>query len=242
MLLDRIDHDNYLWDPWYGCYKISEACQNCYINNLNSFLDIFYFPDRRRLQEGSVIVVGTHTDFFLEEADHLRQKAWDIIRQNPKVIFEIYTKRVERINKCLPDDWNDGWNNVIFCVTAETQRRVNERLPILLNEVKCKHKWINCAPLLEELDISKYLETGKIESVTTSGERRINGNVRSTKYGWVESLSKQCRQYNVHFEVMFLGNMFIQNDTIIEDDYKCFKSPLAYKLKLNNYTSIFFDI
>jgi hypothetical protein len=71
---------------------------------------------------------------------------------------------------------------VIFCITAETQQRANERLPILINEVKCKHKWINCAPLLEELELSEYLKTGVIESITTSGERCINGKVRSTDF------------------------------------------------------------
>jgi protein gp37 len=242
MLLYGIDHDNYLWDPWFGCFKISEACQNCYINNLNSFLDIFYYPDERKLKKEQVVVVGTHTDFFLEEADHLRHFAWNVIRNNPNIIFEIYTKRVDRIMSCIPEDWGEGWENVVFCVTAENQKRADERIPILVDEVKCKHKWINCAPLLEEINISDYLSTGKIESVTTSGERRINGNVRPTKFEWFKSLSQQCKQYNVHFEIMFLGNMFIQDNRTIEDNSKCFKSALAHRLKLNNYVPISFNI
>ena len=36
-------HD--IWNPWHGCRKISEGCENCYM----------YFLDRVRDQDGSQI-------------------------------------------------------------------------------------------------------------------------------------------------------------------------------------------
>lgn len=242
MVLTYINQNNYLWNPWYGCFKISEACANCYIKNVGTFEDQFYSINEIKLASGNLIAVGTHTDFFLENADHLRNQAWDVIRSHPQVIFEIYTKRVERIVDCLPEDWGDGWDNVIFCVTVENQKRADERIPILGN-LKCKHKWLNCAPLLSDLDLNEYLKKYDIESITTSGERRINGNVRPTHFEWVQNLSEQCKLHNIHFEVMFLGHKFILTDgQIIEDYSKCFQSALASELKLNNYVPITFNI
>lgn len=45
------------------------------------------------------------SDFFQEEADPWRVKAWDMIRWRPDVTFSLLTKRAERIKDCLPYDW-----------------------------------------------------------------------------------------------------------------------------------------
>ena len=42
---------------------------------------------------------------------------------------------------CLPKDWGDGWENVFFHVTCENQKRVEERIPILM-DLPFKHKGI----------------------------------------------------------------------------------------------------
>ena len=34
-----------IWNPWHGCKKVSEGCQNCYM----------YFLDKQRGQDGSKI-------------------------------------------------------------------------------------------------------------------------------------------------------------------------------------------
>jgi protein gp37 len=110
------------------------------------------------------------TDLFLENADHLRSNVWQTIKAHPEIIFEIITKRVERIEACLPEDWGDGYENVIFCVSVENQRRADERIP-LLQKIPAKHKWITCSPLLEEINIQKYLDEGFIEHVECCGEK-----------------------------------------------------------------------
>ena len=79
------------------------------------------------------------SDFFLEEADEWRDEAWEIIRQRPDVKFFLLTKRPQRVVDHLPKDWGDGWENVMFNVTCENQKRADERIPILL-ELPFKHK------------------------------------------------------------------------------------------------------
>jgi len=92
-----------------------------------------------KIPSGTMLHVCMTSDFFLEEADVWRDEIWDMIRIRSDVSFWIQTKRAGRIQQCLPFDWNDGWENVILCVTTENQKRADERLPILL-DIPAKHK------------------------------------------------------------------------------------------------------
>ena len=58
--------------------------------------------------------------------------------------------------------------NIIINVTAENQKRADERIPILL-DLPFKHKGIMCAPLLSEIHIEQYL-SDKIEQIIVGGE------------------------------------------------------------------------
>ena len=138
-------HD--IWNPWHGCVKCSEGCEHCYMYYLDRMRDQdgsriyktggFDMPLRRdrqgrwKLQSGEMIRVCMTSDFFLEEADAWRPEAWDMIHQRPDVAFFLLTKRPERVRRCLPTDWGDGWENVFFNVTCENQRRAEERMPLL---------------------------------------------------------------------------------------------------------------
>jgi len=88
--------------------------------------------DQYKIKSGKRIRVCMTSDFFLEEADPWRDEAWAIIKQRPDVKFFLRTKRPQRVASHLPWDWDDGWENVMFNVTCENQRRADERIPILL--------------------------------------------------------------------------------------------------------------
>ena len=135
-------HD--IWNPWHGCVKCSEGCQNCYMYFLDRMRDQngaeiyktksgFSYPlqkDRTghyKIQSGEQIRVCMTSDFFLEEADPWRAEAWDIMRQRSDVVFFLLTKRPQRVRECLPPDWGSGWDNIFFNVTCENQRRADER-------------------------------------------------------------------------------------------------------------------
>ena len=87
-------HD--IWNPWHGCVKCSEGCQNCYMYFLDRMRDQngaeiyktksgFSYPlqkDRAghyKIQSGEQIRVCMTSDFFLEEADPWRAEAWGIM-------------------------------------------------------------------------------------------------------------------------------------------------------------------
>ena len=110
-------------------------------------------------------------------------------RRLPEKFF-LLTKRPERVAEHLPSDWGDGWENVMFNVTCENQRRADERIPILL-DLPFKHKGIMCAPFIGSVSIQQYLPAGQIEQVLCDGENY--GGARPCHYEWVKCLHKEKR-------------------------------------------------
>lgn len=224
-------HD--IWNPWHGCRKCSEGCQNCYMYYLDAVRDKngadiyrtkagFRYPlskdrsGRYKIQSGEMIRVCMTSDFFLEEADAWREEAWDIIRQRPDVKFFLLTKRPERVEQCLPKDWGEGWENVMFNVTCENQKRADERIPIL-HALPFKHKGIMCAPLIGPVRIREYLQEGQIEQVLCDGESY--GGARPCHYEWVRELHDACREFNITFVFCSTGRRFVRDGKLyrIED-------------------------
>lgn len=235
----------YSWNPWNGCYKKSEACQNCFIQHLGHFENIFWiFPGRlAKLPSGTLIHLSLYSDFFLEDADKFRQRAWNTIKKYPNLIFLIITKRPERIKECLPEDWGDGWENVIFAVTMENQIRVNERMPYLL-DVPCKHKWVACTPLLEAVDLSEHLKTKQIEHVEVAGEKVRGTQVaRPLQIDWVKKLKDQCEEYKVRLSFLTAGhNCVLEDGTSVKDDSTCYHSEMADNLEMSYYEPLAFNL
>lgn len=237
-------HD--IWNPWHGCKKISEGCKNCYMYALDKKYDNsgsliykvkgnFDYPlhkDRKgnyKVKSGEMIRVCMTSDFFLEEADVWRNDAWDIIRKRQDVKFFLLTKRPERVEKCLPDWWKDGLENVFFNVTCENQKRADERIPILFS-LPFKHKGIMVAPFIDKVSIEKYLKEGIIEQVIAGGEN-YNG-ARPLYYDWVKKLSDECRRYNVTFSFIETGNIFVKDKKVYKIKSKEIQSQIAYRTGL----------
>lgn len=149
------------------------------------------------------------SDFFLEEADAWRIEAWDMIRRRPDVTFSLLTKRAERIKECLPSDWGEGWDNVSFSVSCENQKRLEQRIPYLL-DIPAKHRWVSLKPFIGEIDIADYLATGKIETVLAGGENYLGS--RPLHYDWVKKVYDDCKENDVQFIFGQTGNIFIKDD------------------------------
>lgn len=234
-------HD--IWNPWHGCIKCSEGCQHCYMYFLDlmrdkSGADIyktkagFSYPLQKlrdgsyKVKSGEMIRVCMTSDFFLEEADAWRGDAWDIMRQRPDVKFFLLTKRPQRVSDCLPPDWGDGWDNIMFNVTCENQRRADERIPIL-KSLPFKHKGIMCAPFIGEISIEKYLGDGQIEQVICGGENY--DGARPCNFDWVKSLRAECAAHNVTFCFIETGSTFIKDGRLYRIPKKSVQSEMAYK-------------
>lgn len=234
-------HD--IWNPWHGCVKCSEGCDNCYMY----FLDRLQGRDgavvyrtkvgfqkplqrdrkgRYKIQSGEMLRVCMTSDFFLEEADPWREEAWNIMRQRRDVVFYLLTKRPQRVAQCLPWDWHDGWENIFFNVTCENQRRTDERVPILL-ELPFHHKGIMCAPLIGPISIRPYLDGGQIEQVICGGENY--DGARPCHFDWIKALRQECWDYEVSFTFMETGTRFVKDGRLYHLSNKRIQSEMAHK-------------
>lgn len=213
------------WNPWHGCSKISTGCKFCYVYRQDEMYGSeitssevrktgnFMLPLKKKrdksykIESGTLVFTCFTSDFFVDDADQWRAEAWDIIRQRPDLIFYIFTKRIDRFSVSLPNDWGDGYENVIIGCTVENQDRADYRLPIL-NKLPIKHKTIICAPLLESINLTDYLDSS-IEEVAASGE---SGNeARVCHYQWILDIRQQCVNADIPFCFHQTGANFVKD-------------------------------
>lgn len=165
----KIQWTDMTWNPAIGCDKVSAGCKYCYMmrdmggrwkkdvigkvtrTKPSTFNAPLQWQDKgMKAADGTRLKVFTSslTDIFHESIDPYRVEIWDIIRKCPDLIFQILTKRPERIKDHLPEDWGLGYENVWIGVSVENQEMANLRLPIL-SHVVCKTKFISFEPLIE---------------------------------------------------------------------------------------------
>ena len=156
-----------MWNLWHGCHKLSEGCRHCYVyrtdgkygkdSSMVTKTEKFDLPLLRKkngtykIPSGNLVYTCFTSDFLIEDADEWRAEAWEMMRIRQDLRFLFITKRIDRLQQCLPPDWGDGYENVTICCTMENQDRVDYRLPIY-REIPIKHKIIICEPLLSRID------------------------------------------------------------------------------------------
>ena len=219
-----------MWNLWHGCHRKSEGCMHCYVfrrdaefekdSNIVAKTSSFNLPIRRdrqglwKVPSGTLMWTCFTSDFFIEEGDAWREEAWLMIHRRSDLHFYIVTKRPERIAKCLPDDWDDGYENVTISCTMENQRRSDERLP-LFRELPIRHKAIICEPLLERIDFRGGLGSW-CEQVTVGGES--GRGARVCDYAWVLDIRRQCLEAKVPF-------LFKQTGALFRKDGRLYRIP-----------------
>lgn len=236
------------WNLWHGCHKISSGCKNCYVYRQDSRYERdssvvkktrnFDFPIRKdrkgkyKIPPGTVVYTCFTSDFFLEDADDWRKEAWKMIEIRRDLKFLIITKRIDRFYVNLPNNWEDGYDNVAICCTVENQDMADYRLPIFCN-LPIKHKMICCEPLLEKVDLSFYLKKD-IKAVISGGESGINARI--CDYDWILYIRNQCIENDVAFWFKQTGAYFKKENKIYRilrkhQHSQAKKANINYKLK-----------
>lgn len=217
------------WEPWTGCYKESEGCTYCFYYGLYSKryaqntiiktddfykpIEAVYMPRKKitkyKMEGGKTVPTCFTTDFFLPEADEWRVEAWHIIKQRPDINFMFLTKRIDRFLVSLPDDWDQGYNNVQIGCSVENQEIADYRLPIFLS-YPIKYRFIACGPLLGDINLAPYLDG--IKRVSTSGES--GRDARKCDYNWILNIRTQCEKANVPFSFRSTGSRFFKDGVL----------------------------
>ena len=215
-----------VWNPWRGCHRYSEGCRYCYIHkgdarrgvDTNQVVktDRFYSPVERtkrsgeyKMKPGKLVYLCFTSDFLLEDADPWREECWRMIRERQDLSFLFLTKRIERFMDCIPEDWGEGYDNVIVGCTVENQAAADRRLPVF-RELPIRHRNIICQPMIEKMDISAYLDG--VELVVAGGES--DRNARVLDYDWVLFLREQCRRKQVDFQFRQCGSLFLKDGVL----------------------------
>ena len=124
-----------------------------------------------------------------------------------------------------------------YCV-CENQKSADCEIEKLISKSASK-KEVHFAPLLEEVNIEKYLKTGKISKVICSGD--TSEQERLCDYDWVLSLRNQCVRFNTEFCFISTGTLFKKDGKVYRIAEEHQKSQ-AERAGINFYPQILSDM
>ena len=219
-----------MWNPWRGCHRISEGCRYCYIHkgdakrgvDTNEIvrLDTLDAPIQMnkkgeyKMKPGQTVYVCFSSDFLIEEADPWRQECWEMMKRRSDLSFLFLTKRIERFMECIPDDWGNGYDNVTVGCSIENQEMADRKLSVF-QTLPIKHKNIILQPLIEAVNIEKFLDSAEL--VLVGGES--DSHARPLDYSWVLSVRDQCMKHHVRFDFHQCASRFLVNGEMKKLNY-----------------------
>jgi protein gp37 len=221
---EEVEITHHTWNPWRGCTKISPGCKNCYM-----------FRDQARYGRDPAEVVRTKTwgeplrwqrkaeaagrtelvftcswsDWFHEDADAWREEAWAVVRRCPNLVFQVLTKRPERITEHLPADWGDGYSNVWLGVSVE--RNDYCWRADVLRAVPARTRWVCAEPLLGPVP---DLDLDGIHWLVVGGES--GPDRRPMDLAWVRELRDKCGAARVPFYFKQANGLYPGRDAVLD--------------------------
>ncbi|MGK7924629.1 MAG: DUF5131 family protein [Spirulina sp.] len=219
------------WNPTTGCDKVSSGCLHCYAEaitqrfpqNFPNGFKLTLHEDRlnkpKHWRKPSLIFVNSMSDLFHKDIplDFLK-KVFQTITETPQHIYQILTKRPERMLALESElNWSD---NIWLGVSVENQNHV-DRID-LLREMPVKVHFLSCEPLLGALD----LDLTNIQWVIVGGES--GNNHRPINIEWVREIRDRCQSSQVPFFFKQWGGRTSKIGGRILDDKIWDEMPLAW--------------
>lgn len=165
------------FNPWWGCTKISPACDHCYAADLDKRTGGNHWgnvPRRRtgeknwneprRWQKRAAEFFANHgrkrrvfcasmADVFDNQVDtEWRDDLWALIRECPDLDWLLLTKRPQNIEKMLPTYWDDIKASIWLGTTVEDQLRADQNIPHLLQHDSAV-RFLSCEPMVGSIDL-----------------------------------------------------------------------------------------
>lgn len=223
-----IEWTHHTFNPWWGCNRVSPACDNCYAEVFAHRLgqDLWGARAARRFfgdnhwreplhwnaeaeneQRRARVFCASMADVFEWRADLNEQRArlWQLINQTPNLDWLLLTKRPQHILRMTP--WGDRWpDNVWVGTTIENQRFADLRLPLLLR-VPARVRFLSCEPLLGPLNLQSWFnrrDFHPIDWIIVGGESGAHS--RPMHPDWALGLLEQCQRAQVPFHFKQWGH------------------------------------
>jgi protein gp37 len=198
----KIEWTDRTWNPTTGCSKVSAGCKYCYAEILtqrftNHFVNGFQFTlHEDRLEQPlhwrkpNRIFVNSMSDLFHEDMPlEFLHRVFAVMRQCPQHIFQILTKRHERLLELSPLlEWSE---NIWMGVSVENQEYAHR--VDYLRRVPAHVRFLSCEPLIGALE----LDLTGIHWVITGGES--GAGHRPISADWVRAIRDQCLESGVAF-------------------------------------------
>ena len=165
---------------------------------------------RKNIPDGSkVFVCSTFELFHPEVPKAWRKIIFDVIKLNPKIIFQILTKFPQNIHRPMPDN---VWLGVSITKPIEMYPRI-----VYLYQADAKIKFVSFEPLMGDVGqfrFQGYLG-GKADWIII-GKLTGYGHQHDPKYFWIQSLVNHARKFNTP---VFLKNNLkeIWGDNLIQE-------------------------
>ncbi len=225
-----IEWTHHTFNPWWGCVKVSAACDHCYAETWAKRLgeDVWgplaerrFFSDahwkeplkwNREAKIAGVrrrVFCASMADVFENRKDLIphRLRLLELIGETPHLDWLLLTKRIHLVKKQLPKDYEFP-SNVWLGATVENQAAAGKRLKYLLAFKTPSVRFLSCEPLLGHLDLTEWLQPGsegtRIDWVIAGGESGPGS--RPMEPQWPEDLKKQCTAAKVAFHFKQWGH------------------------------------
>ncbi len=224
----EIEWTNHTFNPWWGCAKVSPACQYCYAEawakrvgsnvwgkkvKRRFFSESHWAEPIKWNSEAEMLNVrcrvfcASMADVFesKEGLDKERTKLWALIEKTSSLDWLLLTKRPENIGKMIP--WKGNWPpNVWIGTTVENQEWLDKRMGHLLSQ-NAAVRFVSCEPLLGELDFSKWIGRRglyPLNWVIAGGESGPKS--RPMHPDWVRKLRDYCHSHKIAFHFKQWGH------------------------------------
>ena len=195
------------WNPPTGCTKISSGCVNCYAEKMahrlkamgaekysNGFKVTLHedcLSEPFNWKKPKVIFVNSMSDLFHEKIPtEFIEKVFNVMNENPQHIFQVLTKRAERLN--ILNSQLSWTSNIWMGVTVENIESKN-RIDLLRN-TNAAIKFLSCEPLISDL---KTIDLKGINWVIVGGES--GPKARPMHEDWVLNIFQQCKDSDIPF-------------------------------------------
>lgn len=200
------------FSPWWGCTKVSPACNSCYAETWakrTGFPDLWgtgnyrLFGDRHWRQpllwnERAMlshtrlkVFCASMADVFDKDAPAVeRARLWRLILATPWLDWLLLTKRIGNARRMLPDYLTiNVWLGASVVTREEFERDVPK-----LRALPARVRFLSVEPLLEDLGA---IDLAGIDWVIVGGES--GPKARHVDHTWYENILEQCVTQSVPF-------------------------------------------
>lgn len=226
----RIEWTHHTFNPWWGCVKVSAACDHCYAETWakrlgeglwgphtpRRFFSDAHWKEPLKWDKDAVsdkvrrrVFCASMADVFENRPDLIeeRLRLLDLIAQTPNLDWLLLTKRIHLVRKQLPKGYEFP-KNVWLGTTVEDQATAHKRIKHLLEFSSPSVRFLSCEPLLSAVDLSQYLirnEKGnRVDWVIAGGES--GPHARPMDPAWPAALQRQCARAKVPFHFKQWGH------------------------------------